>query len=648
MATPLTTPAPDDDPHASDESEGSAHPGAGMATNATGDVDGGHEAGDRDGGAAGGRKLSERITRGERLLDLPAALDQLVQDGYISQRQAEDVLIAPRTKKELGQHPLEVVASREFENRHAPGTVLDLEILTEWLCRISGQPYLRIDPLKINVNAVTEVMSYAFAQRHNILAVEVTDDEVVIASGQPFMYQWEGMLTQTLRGRAIRRVVANPGDLNRYMLEFYTMARAVAKAGEAGLEVSSIANFEQMLELGALKSPEANDAHVVNIVDWLLQYAFDQRASDIHIEPRRDKGLIRFRIDGVLHHVYELPSAVNAAVTSRLKILGRMDVAEKRRPQDGRVKTKSPDGDEVELRLSTLPTAFGEKMVLRIFDPDVLLRSFGELGLTGRDYERWQEMVRSPNGIVLVTGPTGSGKTTTLYSTLKQLATSEVNVCTIEDPIEMVEPTFNQMQVQHNIEVSFASGVRALLRQDPDIIMIGEVRDLETAEMAIQAALTGHLVISTLHTNDAPTAITRLLDLGVPSYMIKATVLGVMAQRLVRTLCPHCKVDDEVDLEAWELLTRPFKARPPSRVYWPKGCLECRDTGYLGRVGIYELLPMTERIKTLVTADSDIQQLRKEGMREGMRTLRLSGAQKVGAGLTTIAEVLRVAPVSED
>jgi general secretion pathway protein E len=601
-----------------------------------------------------GRRLAERLgdgqsmANGERLLDLPATLDQLVQDGYISQRQAEDVLIAPRTKKELIQHPLEIVAAREFENRSKPGSPLDLETLTDWLCGISRQPYLRIDPLKINVNAVTEVMSYAFAQRHNILAVEVTDDAVVIASAQPFMHQWEGMLTQTLRGRRIRRVVTNPADLNRYMLEFYTMARAVAKAGEAGLEVGSIGNFEQLLELGALKSPEANDAHVVNIVDWLLQYAFDQRASDIHIEPRRDKGLIRFRIDGVLHHVYELPSAVNAAVTSRLKILGRMDVAEKRRPQDGRVKTKSPDGEEIELRLSTLPTAFGEKMVLRIFDPDVLLRSFGELGLVGRDYERWQQMTSSPNGIVLVTGPTGSGKTTTLYSTLKQLATSEVNVCTIEDPIEMVEPAFNQMQVQHNIDVSFASGVRSLLRQDPDIIMIGEIRDLQTAEMAIQAALTGHLVISTLHTNDAPTAITRLLDLGVPPYMIKATLLGVMAQRLVRTLCPHCKVEDEVDLDAWALLTHPFKAKAPSRVYWPRGCLECRDTGFLGRMGIYELLPMTDRVKGLVTAAADVQSMRREGMKEGMRTLRLSGAQKVGAGLTTIAEVLRVAPASED
>ncbi|MBH81030.1 MAG: type II secretion system protein E [Gammaproteobacteria bacterium] len=592
--------------------------------------------------------MSERLENQERLIQLPNLLEELTEKGYLTKRQAEDILIAPRTQKELSQHPMEIIAARELDNGHNPGHKLDLETMGRWLADNSGQTYLRIDPLDINVSAITQVMSYAFAQRHNILAVEVNDDEVVIASGQPYMYQWETMLTQTLRGRRIRRVVSNPADLNRYMVEFYQMARSVDKAEKSGLEVSGVANFEQMLELGnASQSPEANDAHVVNIVDWLLNYAFEQRASDIHIEPRRDKGMIRFRIDGVMHHVYELPQQVNAAVVSRLKILGRMDVAEKRRPQDGRVKTKSPDGDEIELRMSTLPTAFGEKMVLRIFDPDVLLRSFGELGLTGEDLKRWTDMTQSANGIVLVTGPTGSGKTTTLYSTLKQLATSEVNVCTIEDPIEMVEPAFNQMQVQHNIDLTFADGVRALLRQDPDIIMIGEIRDLETAEMAIQAALTGHLVISTLHTNDAPTAVTRLLDLGVPPYMIKATVLGVMAQRLVRTLCPHCKAEEPADLEAWQLLTKPFQARPPTKIYAPQGCLECRDTGYLGRMGIYELLPLTERVQSCINADTDMDVLRKQGMQEGMRSLRLSGAQKVGEGKTTIAEVLRVSPASQ-
>jgi general secretion pathway protein E len=583
----------------------------------------------------------------EKLIELRSVLDDLVREGRIGQRDAEDVLIAPRTQKQLQMHPLEVIADRELDDHAVDGGAVDLEMLTQWLCDASGQPGVRIDPLKVNVNKSTEVMSYAFAQRHNILAIDLSDDVVVIASAQPFMYQWEGMLTQTLRGRRIERVVTNPADLARYTLEFYTTARSVAKASAEGLELSHVTNFEQMLELGQLKSPEANDAHIVNIVDWLLQYAFDQRASDIHIEPRREKGHVRFRIDGVMHPVYDLPPPVSAAVVSRLKILGRMDVAEKRKPQDGRLKTKSPEGSEIELRLSTLPTAFGEKLVMRIFDPDVLLRSFKELGLIGDDHERWQGMIHESHGIVLVTGPTGSGKTTTLYSTLKQLATPQVNVCTIEDPIEMVEPSFNQMQVQANIDVTFASGVRALLRQDPDIIMIGEVRDLETAEIAIQAALTGHLVISTLHTNDAPSAITRLLDLGVPAYLIKETVLGLMAQRLVRTLCPHCKAQTRVDLEAWNLLMKPFKAKPPPHLYTPVGCLECRDTGYLGRMGLYEILPMSESIKELTTSDADISRLRRRGLKEGMRTLRLAGAQKVGTGLTTIAEVLRVAPLSQ-
>ena len=583
----------------------------------------------------------------ERILDLHSVFDELVKDGLLTQRQAEDVLIAPRTKKELVMHPLEVVDYHELDRADQPGNRLTLDVLTAWLCEKCGQPYKHIDPLEVNVNRCTEVMSYEFAQAHNILAIEVTDDEVVIASCQPYKYSWEGMLKQTLRDRIISRVVTDPADLARYTLEFYTMARSVAKAENAGLHVSNVANLEQMLELGQLKSPEANDAHIVNIVDWLLKYAFDERASDIHIEPRRDKGLVRFRIDGVMHHVYELPAAVNTAVTSRLKILGRMDVAEKRKPQDGRVKTKTQDEQEIELRLSTLPTAFGEKMVIRIFDPEVLLRSFQELGLTGTDLKTWDSMTGAANGIVLVTGPTGSGKTTTLYSTLKQIATPQVNVCTIEDPIEMVEPAFNQMQVHHQIDLSFASGIRALLRQDPDIIMIGEIRDLETAEMAIQAALTGHLVISTLHTNDAPTAISRLLDLGVPPFLIKATVLGIMAQRLVRTLCPNCKKPEPIDLEAWKLLTHPFRAKPPKTVNNTVGCLECRDTGYLGRMGIYEILPMRESVKALISEEVDLEAVRKQGFKEGMRTLRLSGAQKVGAGLTNISEVLRVSPASQ-
>jgi general secretion pathway protein E len=348
-----------------------------------------------------------------------------------------------------------------------------------------------------------------------------------------------------------------------------------------------------------------------------------------------------------LHYVYELPANVSTAVTSRFKVLARMDIAEKRKPQDGRIKTRRSDGSEIELRMSTLPTAFGEKLVMRIFDPEVLLRSFTDLGLVGDDYARWYSMLTRPNGILLVTGPTGSGKTTTLYSSLRQVATDEVNVSTIEDPIEMVEERFNQTQVHHKIGLDFAAGIRSLMRQDPDIIMVGEIRDLETAQMAVQAALTGHLVLSTVHTNDAPSTVARLLDLGIPSYLINATLLGVMAQRLVRTLCPHCKEEGSISASDWQELVAPWKVNVPAKVYRPVGCLECRNTGYLGRQGLYEILMLSESLKEKVTSDCNLQELRKLAMKEGMRTLRLSGAQKVAAGLTTMEEVLRVAPPPE-
>lgn len=575
----------------------------------------------------------------------------LVESGEITQQDAEKVLTA-----NLGaasgaghtpqRHPLELVAIAALTSQRN-GRTLDLERLTHWLARWGGQDYYHIDPLKIDTPAIARVMSYAFAQRHGILAVEITPDEVVIASTEPFKREWESNLRQAVR-KDIRRVVANPEDIRRYTVEFYQLASSVSKAsGGQSSSGTGNQNFEQLLDLGASENPDANDQHVVKIVDWLLQYAFEQRASDIHIEPRRTVTQVRFRIDGVLHNVYEFPEHVGVAVTSRLKILGRLNVAEKRRPQDGRIKTRKPDNSEVELRLATMPTAFGEKMVMRIFDPEVLLKSFEQLGFSKEDRERWQTMTSRPHGIVLVTGPTGSGKTTTLYSTLKQLASPELNICTIEDPIEMVEPAFNQMQVQTNIDLTFAHGVRALLRQDPDIIMIGEIRDLETAEMAVQAALTGHLVLSTLHTNDAPSAITRLMELGIPPYLIRATVLGVMAQRLARTLCPHCKQPGESDAQAWQTLTRPWKALLPQQFYQPVGCLECRNTGYMGRAGVYEIMALSDKLTRQITDRCELEQLRLDAYKEGMKSLRLNGAQKVAAGLTTVEEILRVTPESQ-
>ena len=581
-------------------------------------------------------------------IDVRWVMRELLEEGRVPQEDYNVISTTPRDKKELGWHPLQVVAKYQLADKLRGGRVLDIDFLSEWLAEKSGLPQFHVDPLKIKVDQVTTVMSYAFAERHGILAVEVSRDSVTVACDQPFRRDWEDHLRATLRDRELKVVFANPEDMRRYRIEFYNLSRSIAGArDQSGQSLSNVTNFEQLLELGGRGNLDAEDQHVVAIVDWILQYAFSQRASDIHLEPRRDVGKMRFRIDGVLHDVYELPATIMAAVVARLKILGRLNVAEKRRPQDGRLKTRNSEGAEIELRLSTLPTAFGEKMVMRIFDPDVLVRSFDQLGFSKEDHEIWQRMTRSTHGIIFVTGPTGSGKTTTLYSTLKQLSTSEVNVCTIEDPIEMVEPSFNQMQVQHNIEVGFADGVKALLRQDPDIIMIGEIRDLATAEMAVQAALTGHLVLSTLHTNDAPSSITRLIDLGVPAYLITSTVIGIMAQRLIRTLCPDCKEEVATDEGAWNELVRPFKMKMPDKVCRPVGCLECRGTGYRGRVGVYETLPITPALKSVVHRSNDLEAITRQALKNGMKPLRISGALKVARGLTTIEEVMRVTPIQD-
>ena len=586
----------------------------------------------------------------EHRLTLSEILEQMVIDGLTDHETAE-ALKAERRLHSAKVHPLIVIADQKWRTTGSPVRLLSLEYLTEWLAGKVGLDYLHIDPLKIDFTGVADVMSSAYAGRFGILPVQVTTREIVVATAEPFIREWIPELKPILR-KEIRLVIANPEDISRYLVEFFNLAKSVKKAAAKGEITSGLSSFEQLVELGKVnKQFDANDQHIVHIVDWLWQYAFDQRASDIHIEPRRDIGIVRFRIDGVLHQVYQIPMAVMNAMTSRIKLLGRMDVIEKRRPQDGRVKTRTPAGREVELRLSTLPTAFGEKLVMRIFDPEVLVRDLRSLGFSEEDQNRWTQMTKSPNGIILVTGPTGSGKTTTLYTTLKQLATPEVNVCTIEDPIEMVESSFNQMQVQHNIDIGFVEGIRALMRQDPDVVMIGEIRDLQTAEMAIQAALTGHLVLSTLHTNDAPSAITRLLDLGVPAYLINSTVLGVMAQRLVRTLCPHCKKatpTTEAQRTTWRALVAPWKSGEPAQMYEPVGCLECRMTGYTGRVGIYEILMNSAEIRRLIKPLTEIPKVREQAYREGMRPLRISGALKIAQGMTSLEEVIKVTPPSDD
>ena len=582
----------------------------------------------------------------DRWLDLDTLLAELLAQQRISPACARPW---PQAANEP-THPLERIARRGLNDLQRPGHTLDLDALGEWLGRQAGQRHVRIDPLALQAASLGGLMSAAFARRHQILAIAVDAHTVTVASAQPYVRSWERDLGQVLQ-RRVQRVLASPVQIRELSQAVFRLAHSVSGASQQAVPGPEGASLEALLDLGnSAGDVDANETHIVGIVDWLLQYAFEQRASDIHIEPRRELGIVRFRIDGVLHQVYQIPMSVMAAMVSRIKILGRMDLVEKRRPQDGRIKTRTADGLEAELRLSTLPTAFGEKLVMRIFDPEVLVRNFTDLGFSVEDESRWKAMSGSPNGIILVTGPTGSGKTTTLYSTLKQLATPAVNVCTIEDPIEMVEPAFNQMQVQKAIDLDFAEGVRALMRQDPDIIMVGEIRDLETAEVTIQAALTGHLVLSTLHTNDAPAAVTRMLDLGMPSYLISATVLGVMAQRLVRVLCPTCKKSAPATAEdeaMWDRLVAPWKANRPSHFHHPVGCLDCRMTGYRGRVGVYEILMLSPDMKQAISDNADVAKIRDLAYREGMKPLRISGAMKVAAGVTTLAEVFKVAPPSE-
>jgi general secretion pathway protein E len=580
-------------------------------------------------------------------LDMRQLLKWLRDDGLLAPAEAETLA------KRFGQagsslHPLLRLGGAGLKDLR-DGSALDTEHLTRWLAGRFGLPFQRIDPLRVDASKVAEVMSLAYAETRRALPLNVGPTEITVATCEPFDVAWLPDIEAHTR-RSIKLVMATPDDVARFTAEFYALAANVRTAKKTGELAGASVSFEQLVDMGKVKDNalDANDSGVVQIVDWLWQYAFEQRASDIHLEPRRDTGVIRFRIDGVLHLVHQVPAAVMSAMTARIKLLGRM--VERRRPQDGRIKTRRPDsapggGGEVEMRLSTLPTAFGEKVVMRIFDPGTVDKPFESLGFSPDEARRWNELIAHPHGIILVTGPTGSGKTTTLYSTLKKLATEEVNVCTVEDPIEMVEPAFNQTQVQPALDLGFADGLRALMRQDPDIIMVGEIRDLETAEMAIQASLTGHLVFSTVHTNDAPSSITRLIDLGVPPYLITATVIGVLAQRLTRTLCPSCRQPDPtVSVETLQSLAAPWKLAGAIRPHKAVGCPTCRGTGYRGRAALYELMMMSEPARAAIHPALDVAKLRRQAVTEGMQPLRVAGLAKVAQGLTTLEEVLRCTP----
>jgi len=536
---------------------------------------------------------------------------------------------------------IDVIASLDLERADTSGKALDEEVIYQVLAQEWKIPFKKIDPLQLDLDLVTDTIPRSFAMKHLVLPVAIEDGYMAVATPNPFNVEAMEDIARVSHMK-VKPVVSTKTDILRLMNEFFGFKRSIAAAEHqfSGPSVD-LGNLEQYVRLKSADELPSDDQHIVNAVNHLLTYAFQQRASDVHIEPKRDVSLVRMRIDGVLHTVYSLPKNVHAAILSRIKNLSRLDMAEKRRPQDGRIKTDKGES-EAEIRVSTIPVAFGEKVVMRIMDPDILFQDHERLGFTPGDLMRYHQFINMPNGIVLVCGPTGSGKSTTLYSTLRYLSTPEINITTVEDPVEMVHEDFNQIAVQPVLGITFGSILRNILRQDPDIIMIGEMRDIETAENAIQAALTGHLVLTTLHTNDAPSAITRLLDLGIPPFLIQSTVIGVLSQRLVRKICVHCKESFEIDSIELSARGLDFGKDGPIKLYRGVGCNKCRGTGYLGRIGIYEVLPFTEPIKKITTAETNLQTLRDQALKEGMVTLRENAIKKLLEGETTYQEVLRV------
>jgi len=529
----------------------------------------------------------------------------------------------------------------ERKMKGQPSKKIDEDLIYHALAKAWKVPYKKIDPLKLELNLVTGTISKSFATKHLLLPLMIEEGKLIVATPDPFNYEALNDVEMVSKLK-VKTVVSSKSDIEKLINEFFGFRYSISAAEDLfstkGLDIG---NLEQFVSLKSMDDLPSTDQHIVNAVNHLFTYSFDQKASDIHIEPKRDICLVRMRIDGVLHTVYKLPKKLHNAVVSRIKTLSRLDMAEKRRPQDGRIKMEK-DKTEVEIRVSTIPVAFGEKVVLRIMDPDVLFQDPEMLGFFREDFEKYKKLVALPFGIVLVTGPTGSGKSTTLYSTLRMLSSPEVNITTIEDPIEMIHEEFNQIAVQPSIGVTFSAVLRNILRQDPDIIMVGEIRDLETAQSAVQAALTGHLVLSTLHTNDAVSTIFRLLDLGIPPYLVHSSLNGIVAQRLVRKICPHCAQEFEMDARELAALGLHIKSKGVIKLKHGKGCVKCRNTGYKGRTGIYEIMPYSETLKQLTTTDTSLADLRKKAVQEGLVLLRQNGVKKMLQGHTTYQEILKV------
>ena len=536
---------------------------------------------------------------------------------------------------------IDVIVSLKMSRQDNPELPLDEETIYQTLADEWKIPYYNLDPLKLDLNVVTTTIPRVFAMKHLVLPVDVKDGVLTVATPDPFNLEILDDIAMASKLR-VTVAVSPKNDVIKLINEFFGFKHSIVAAQDQFLgPVVDLGNLEQYVRLRDSDELPQNDQHIVNAVDHLFIYAFDQRASDVHIEPKRDQTLVRMRIDGVLHTIYKLPKAVHSAIVSRIKNLSRLDMAEKRRPQDGRIKTNKGDL-EVEIRVSTIPVAFGEKVVMRVMDPNILFRDLDQLGFSAIDTERYQKIIEMPHGVILVCGPTGSGKSTTLYSTLNRINSPNINVTTVEDPIEMVHESFNQIAVQNQIGITFGSILRNILRQDPDIIMIGEMRDLETAENAIQAALTGHLVFSTLHTNDAPSAILRLMELGVPYFLIQATLVGILAQRLVRRICKYCKEPFLIEAEKLRELGLAVGRKGMLKLARGRGCEKCRGTGYRGRTCVLELMPFSDAIRKLVNSNEDVENIRRKAREEGMRTLRESAIDKLMQGVTTYQEVLRV------
>lgn len=573
----------------------------------------------------------------------------LVRQGVLSDEQASEVHKEARSLPSRARNPrafeqralaYELIERCNFESKESPGQPLREFEIARAIAKDSGLDFTRIDPLNLDADLIESKMSRPFAKRHRMIPLELHNGKLRVALADPG--DIEGIDSfRRIAERDLELVVASEPDLLRAITEFYGLRHSVKRAERDLSGGIDLGNLEALVQLKDAKEIESSDQHIVNAVEFMLQHAYDTRASDVHIEPKRDFSLIRFRIDGVLHDIQTMPKLVHRAVVSRIKTMARLDIAEKRRPQDGRVKT-SRAGEEVELRVSTLPVGFGEKLVIRVFDPTVLMQELGSIGFYPDELDLFNDFINRPHGIVLLTGPTGSGKTTTLYSALKTIAGRELNITTIEDPIEMVYEDFNQVAVNPKAHMDFANGLRHVLRQDPDIIMVGEIRDTETAEYAVQAALTGHLVFSTLHTNDAPSAITRLADLGIERYLIASTLAGAVAQRLVRKVCPHCTQDThltDTEVQVLRLAVPPGKR---VKVKVGEGCFECRGTGFLGRTAVFEVLPVDEAIRPHILAGSDSTVIKRDAVNAGMRTLRQSALRKLAEGITSFEEVVRV------